>query len=55
VILCSLQLGSVVSRQERRLAHDAQQTVEPGISDGVTASGDPEDDARRAVGIQQAA
>ena len=52
-IFFSLQLVSVVSRQELRLIDDAQQTVEPGIRDRVAASGDADDDARRAVGIQQ--
>ena len=52
-IFFSLQLVSFVSRQELRLIGDAQQTVDPGIRDGVTASGEADDDARLAVGIQQ--
>jgi hypothetical protein len=44
---------SVVSRQELRLTDDAQQSVDSGIRDGVTASGDADDDARLALGIQQ--
>jgi hypothetical protein len=52
-IFFSLQFGSVVSRQELRLSDDAQQTIDPGIRDGVSASGDADHDARLAVGIQQ--
>jgi hypothetical protein len=44
---------SFVSRQERRLIDDAQQTVDSGIRNSVTASGDADDDARLTVRIQQ--
>jgi len=52
-IFFSLQLVSFVSRQELRLIGDAQQTVDPGIRDGVTASGEADDDARLAVGYSR--